>query len=592
MTASARAAPAQKSNKSKDAEPSDQAGAHSGAGDELVLEYDLAALPSSQHRAGLVGLVLMCHWLNEQAQHALRGTCSVEECSARTLRLRLDRAGLASLLDQVYGAAFEDRAYPRPFKNKEPDRIETRTEKNPKTQKEKEVTDYIYKVVVPDGSYRGDWGAERDDPWLKLWRDMVWSILRGVPATRKPFELRADNADLAAGGDGADKDDSGAAQNAIDDETDQLFAQLRRADAVVDLPSTYYLGAQAKTAENVRFRDQARQQLLLHFWPLVVQIYIPVTLDIDGKRSYHGYALAVPDVSDLQRFCKRLPKAMRRRPAELAGYVPKGAVVTLAVESALDLFAQLTTRLEDSEQHAVRMDKLVYGVDIFHVKKDGNNIRMLGNERIDVTWAAQTDRYLLLREWYQSTRFLQQRLINFFAERPWYAGFERIFAEVPWKQTIGSTWFCRDIRQAFDKEKQLTMSSDDSDTLAADAGEETAATATAPLDDNSIESLLYKLAGRYLAARLKSKYDLEWERAKADKAQKELYEKHKKKLAKDAFLAIRARTGDEFRAYFAGTLFSEPQRLKPDAYVTLARALMDEPEKVRILTMLALSARA
>lgn len=523
----------------------------------LTLSYELAELPSSQHRAGLAGLVLMCRWLVEQAKHERRGVCEIKTLDAHRLVLRIDRAGLGALFDQVYGARKIERAYPRPFKGKDPKRAETRTETNDKTGKTKEVTSYIYDLVEPKGAYLADWDPE-GGPWTKLWRDMLWNILRGVPATRGPFEKRADNAPAS--------------------DADDLFAQLSRTDATVDLPSTYFLGAQAQTAENVRFRDFARYQLLLHFWSFVAPIYVPAVIDNEGKRKFEGYAIAVPDVADLEEFCAELPDAMRERSPEITGYIPAQAAVDIALESALDLLARLLQRLRLRGRHQL---DLVQGVDVFHVNKEGNNVRILATGRVDIDEIA-IDHYIRLRDAYSDNRFRSQRLRNLVEQRPWYAGFDHIFATKPWKQTIGSRWFCRDARNAF-TEYETTPTV------------ETSSMSEQETNADSLESLIYRVVNVYLGAKLNNKYGLKWQDVKESKdaEKKKDYDKYREKLAKDAFLAIRSRTGSDFIDYFSGTLFSEPQRgLSESAFTTLARALLEQPDKVRTLTLLALSARA
>src|SRR6185503_6381236 len=103
---------------------------------------------------------------------------------------------------------------------------------------------------VPRGALIEEWdGAAAGAPklWLRLWRDVVWKTLRGVPATREPYECRAAGRTAS---DGAEA-------------WDELATD---AGASVPLPSTYFLGAQAMTAENVLFKDVARMRVLLHFW--------------------------------------------------------------------------------------------------------------------------------------------------------------------------------------------------------------------------------------------------------------------------------------------------------------------------------------
>lgn len=111
-------------------------------------------------------------------------------------------------------------------------------------------------------------------------------------------------------------------------------------------------------------------------------------------------------------------------------------------------------------------------------------------------------------------------------------------------------------------------------------------------EDKPLEGVVLDLVGRYLSRKLKSKYDLEWESAQSTDGGKRNYEEKKGKLAKDAFLAVRARTGADFIEYFVSTLCSVPQFLPEERFLSLSKQLYQETDRVRTLTMLALSARS
>ena len=109
----------------------------------LDLDYNLAELPSSQHRAGLAGLVLMVQWLKRQGTH--KGICDITRLDERGATLRINQEGLAALFDEVYAASKEEQERSQPFKNKQnaiipPLREITRTEIDPKSGKEKTKT--------------------------------------------------------------------------------------------------------------------------------------------------------------------------------------------------------------------------------------------------------------------------------------------------------------------------------------------------------------------------------------------------------------------------------------------------------------------
>lgn len=549
----------------------------------LTLDYQLAELPSSQHRAGLAGLVLVVDkWLNGRQvptfqQKVLEGAiCRFTRIDDRGATLELNQAGLEALFDEVYAASVEEQERAQPLKNKQkeiipPLREEERQETDAKgKQKTKKV--YIYPVVIPRGSFLVDPSYDKSSDgknghWTKLWRDMVWSILRGVPATRKPFEARADGA---------------YAEDAAN-----VWKQLiQPAEFTVDLPSTYFLGAQANNADNVPFKDRARFQFLLHFWLFATQIYVPAVVDNEGKRNFVGYALAIPDVAYLQWFCDEILSILSDRSPELSGYRPRDCIVDLAVESALDLMKRLRDRLTQTAGEQ-SISSTVFGIDVIHTEKQGNNVRVLSVTRLDPE-EAMLDEYAQLRGHYWNPLFRRQCLLNLVSHQPWYSGFDALLCTLPYEQSIENEYFRRDVREKLkaliDERKQM---------------DETATLNGSP----SIEPLVFRLISNYVNRKLKAKYDLEWKPEWKGLKNDELnqrpdykkYAEMKAKVAKSAFLDVRSRTEQwDFIKYFTGTLCSVPQYMGSESFVQLAKELYDEHEyeKVRTLTLLALSANS
>lgn len=515
----------------------------------LELTYTLAELPTSQHRAGLAGLLLMVDWLRQQKPLRDDAICEVTSRNARGAVLRINQAGLERLFDVTYAAREEEVTRPAPFKKKGQVVPPLRTEEVLETDKkgeQKKKTLYIYPATVPDGAFVQRWDPSHDGNdglWYKLWRDMLWQIVRGVPAQRTPFEDRA-----------AKK------QNA---EARKLFGLLVKPSAAVDQPSTYLLGAQAVTPDNIPFRDRARFQLLLHFWPFVVQIYKPFTYDRDQKRIDQGYALAIPDVADLDLFCRDLGEVMRTRPTEKSGYLPRAAVIDLAAESALATMDQLQRHVQAREKTKDVQD-LVLGFDVVHAQKQGNNVRILSQSRVDVR--SDLKRYSSLRQGYWNPFFRAQRVANYLDDAPWYRGMDRVVALQSWKQTINDNAFRHDAREAFENMEEI--------------------------EENGREKLILQVVRTYLSRKMKTKHDLTWEDVKNDEKKKEDWRDKRGDLARDAFLAIRSRTGSDFVEYFTGTLCSVPHYIKEDQYLMLSRELLENSEDVRTLTLLALSASA
>lgn len=551
------------------------------AADLLKLDYQLAELPSSQHRAGLAGLMLIVKWLERQPndspfkQKIEHGAiCTLTRIDAKGATLELNQSGVEALFDEIYAASTEEQERPQPLKNKQKEIIP------PRREEEKTITDdkgktktkkvYIYPVVVPAGSFLADPGYDKsvdgkNGHWVKLWRDMVWNILRGVPATRKPFEARA--------------------KGFYSDDAATIWKQLIQPEEfTVDLPSTYFLGAQANNAENVPFKDRARFQFLLHFWLFAAQIYVPAVINNEGKRDFVGYALAIPDVSNLKRFCDRLPKVLAERGTDLSGYRPRDCIVDLAIESALDLTRRLSERLTQTTGEQ-RTASSVLGIDVIHTEKQGNNVRVLGVSRLQPE-DSMLNEYAQIRDGFWSPLFRKQCLLNLVNRQPWYIGFDALLCTLPYEQSIENDYFRRDVREKLkvliDEEKKM---------------DETAT----PNGSTSIEPLVFRLISNYVSRKLKAKYNLEWKAEWKGLKNDELnqrpdykkYAEMKAKIAKSAFLDIRSRTEQtDFVNYFVSSLCSVPQHMKSDDFVDLTKALYQETDKIRTLTLLALSANS
>src|SRR5947209_2793686 len=521
--------------------------------DVLELDYNLAELPSSQHRAGLAGLVLMVRWLERDKSR--KGVCELPRIDEHGATLRIDQNGMRELFNEVYAASREEQEESKLRKDKAgniipPIREITRQETDKRGNvKEKKL--YVYPVTIPRGAFLVAYDpSARDDNgvWIKLWRDMLWRILRGVPATRRPFDKRS--------------------EGEFTEDADDVWQDLQRpADYTVDLPSTYFIGAQASNAENVPFKDRARFQFLLHFWAFVSQVYVPASLVYDNKAKqtkteFAGFALAVPDVANLEVFCDELPSAMKNnRGVEMAGYRPRESVIDLAAEGALDLMNKLNQRLAVAAGNQSVSD-LLLGVDVVHLEKQGNNIRLWGTARID-PMQQMIDEYARIKSLFRYALFLRQRLLNMLNEREWFNGFGSLLSTTDSEQTIGSRFFRADVRTAFKDSMQSNQSTkgeqDDVDTEASKL----------PANQSSVEDLIYQLTGTYITAKLRSKHQLEWKSVQGSSREGEYGEK-KTKIAKDAFLSVRSRTGDDFIEYFVSTLCSFPQFLNEQGYGTLS----------------------
>ncbi len=533
--------------------------------DVLTLDYTLAELPSSQHRSGLAGLVLMVRWLHRFDAWKRNGSaiCEIENLSDRSVTLRVNQLGLQALFNQVYDASWEEQERTQVLKNartKEVIPYLREEEKDEIDKKGKPIKKkvYIYQVVVPKGAFIADIDPDGDrGRWIKLWRDLLWSILRGVPATRSPYEFRANG-------------------NYTDD-ADKIWKELLQpAEFTVDLPSTYYIGAQASNPENVPFKDRARYQFLLHFWVFAASIYVPAVINNEGKRDFVGYAIAIPDIAQLELFCDEFLGLLKERGNEVTGYRPRDAVVDLAVEGALDLMARLRDRVSRVE---TSIGDLVMGVDVIHTEKQGNNVRILGSARLDPPEQQWIDKYREIREHLWHATFRHQRLLNLVSNKAWYMGFDSLLCTIAYEQTIENDYFCHDVRESFKHEVENMT-------------DETEQNSDVEVVEYSCEKLVLRLVKSYVLSKLDGKYQLKWKEVQGSPKEKDYREK-KAKIAKSAFLDVRSRTEkSDFINYFASTICSVSQRMSEDSFEKLTRDLYEDTDKVRTLTMLALSANS
>lgn len=527
-------------------------------GETIRLEYNLAELPNSQHRAGLAGLVLMVRYVQRAKPQGVL-TCEVSETGAT---LSLNRAGLKALLDETYRATFEPQESSQLWKNKsgeikQPFRTVEKVETDKKTGKQKKKTVYIYNTVVPHGAFLADpeynpSGDDKKGVWIKLWRDMLWSILRGVPATRNPYQARAD------------KEES--------KDIDEIWELLNRPAGkdVVKLPSTYFLGAQESSAEQIPFLDRGRFQFLLHFWPFVAQIYVPAVVDLEGKREFKGYAIVIPDIANLEQFCEDFRRVLRERGPELSGYRPRDCVIDLFEEGAYDALRRLS---EEVGKQETQLADLLLGVDVIHCEKQGKNVRILVSARVNPPEQTVLDELFHLRRDLWDHGFRRMRLKNAMQRRPWYAGFDRLIAVTSYDRTIATEYFRHDARLSFNEQIEVSKMTDVQEKK----------------DPRSAEALVYGQVRAYIYGKLGSKYGLEWKKIEGTDAEGK-YSEYRHKIARDAFLAVRSRTGADFISYFASTFGSVFHHVSQADYEELTRQLYSETEKMRTLTLLALSA--
>lgn len=531
----------------------------------IEITWTLAELPTTQHRAGLAGLVMLLRWI---ASHTKKfdDVLELTRCDATAATLRVDRRGMQRLYDAVYAASHEDKEEAAKRKNKqgvvqEPKEERTREFADPKTGKSKSKTVYVYEVTVPGGAFLVDQDPTQNSSqplWIKLWRDFIWSIVRGVPATRGPYESRAE-------------------KERTTDNDEAYEALARGGDRSEEVASTYYLGAQAVTADAVKFADRERHFFLLQFWPFAVSLYAPSVVDAqEGKRNFdNSYAVVIPDVSVLDEFCDEHYGSLLERDPKPRGYRPEGAAIDLPAQAALATAATLLDRLARREG-AKSEHSLVSGYEVIHVAKEGNNVRVFRTMRMTPSRAV-VDHYRTIEKRYTEFFFRRQQIVNLIEKRPWWFGYDRLFEVLPYERFMGETgkYFGRDARNAFkDHESEDSMAEEEKKLP-------------------TLASVVQRTVWGYATSRVAARTGVSYEKAKEapTSADARRFNDELERVTRDAFLSIRSRNGADFVDYFVSTICSVRQRVGIAGYELLSTALLDKNriDEVRTLTMLALS---
>lgn len=377
--------------------------------DELVLTYDPLTLPTAQHRAGLAGLVVLIDTLKQRYKGPL------PDCRATPqgqVIVPLTRESLQTVVDDLYDGFWEERSGAHKPPGKSFRNLQERTGPDGKRR-------FTWEQVAPKADFHR--GLGMPEPWRKLWREAVWSTLRGVPRTRGPFEERADGHACTLG------------QNlwvALRKWTD---AQRRGRHSNTALSSALYIGAQDENAEQVPFVDTPDQGLLLHFWPVVMGVGEARRLKVsDGHPTEEiaGYVLAVPDVADVWAFAEEFPDTIGQLDEQTAGYRPRDAVLSIPQEGALEYLRHLST-LARARAGQGNLQYSVTGVEVYLMVKRGRNIMLLSTGRVAADADLLNEYEIIRGRRYRHPVLKAQLILNLLRGEPWYRGFGRVFDTQP-----------------------------------------------------------------------------------------------------------------------------------------------------------------
>jgi CRISPR-associated protein Cmx8 len=219
------------------------------------------------------------------------------------------------------------------------------------------------------------------------------------------------------------------------------------------------LGAQETTADGVPYLGSASENLVLHFWPLVMGLGVAVALLIDQgrpKEESTGFVITVPDVHDLEGFCEDFAASTAQLDGQAHPFFkdrPRAALLAIPQEGGLDYLARLTAVARARAAGRAYATSLS-GTEVYYMKTGGQQPRLATVARMAVTRDV-LERYESVSTSRQTPTFRRQLITNVLDSAPWYRSFNRIFDDLPDALFVGSgQWFSADADRMF-KQQQV-----------------------------------------------------------------------------------------------------------------------------------------
>lgn len=566
----------------------------------VTIKYDLFDLPTSQHKAGLAGLILQVQSMEERAKKNAKTSPdlipTITDMTPTSASIAFTEKAVHGLMDDLYAAQIVEVASKSKWPGQTPKR-EEQVEETDEQGVSKKGRRFIYDVTQPTGPFLKSRLRDEKGLWFKLWREMLWEIPRGKPLSREPFQQRANNEPC--------KEGPAAWQALVKVEQ----ARQKNAFYTAEVSGSLWLGAQAANAELIPFEGRAEQNLLLHFWPLTVLIFVPQQIDADGSGDFLGYVLAIPEVADLEQFLSDYPRMLGQLSSAVRGYRPAEAVIDLPAQGAL-AFLEHLARLS-SEKATEKVKYSVGSIEFLHLAKFGNNIKPMAAGRV-APRPGLLERYLAIvgrpgeDPPFRNPLFRRGLMLHLLNDQEWHEPMAPMLMDRPWpffirseKSPKGLPWFWQDAAKKFeDLANQHAADRKGYQEMAQDAPEQ-----AGPAPQTPLPLLIHRLVQNYVLRKTEDKSGLKWEDFKDKKikdektgreriAVPEIYREAKEKVASGKFLEMRSRREQAFVDHFTATFCSVKQFLPEDDFRVVAEALLHDPETVKTLTLLALSANS
>jgi len=559
----------------------------------LTIEYNLFDLPTAQHKAGLAGLLVMIESLRLREIPTLPRV----DFKPNDVSISFTKDSLQTVFDDLYDVEmFEIKLKKLRTKKENGKEIEvppkhTEIVTTPsKGKKKKSQTYYIYDDFQPKGAFLQTFFSDGNGKWVKLWRDTLWNILRVKPASRGVYEERAS--------DKTGKQKSSSKSKKFWEEILKAYkAREKGQKRTKSLSSSIVLGMESQNAEKVPFEGTIEDNFLLNFWHIVSLIFVPRELKIErsedkisiNRSKELGFVLVIPEPSNLQNFVEEAIQVTRSLPIGVMGYRPKIALIDLYHEGGLEfLYWFARNKMDNTGEFLLNLQ----AIEIFHLERQDDSAHQLSSERILPRGSMIRD-YQLVRDSIKNPFYKMVVLKNLVDGNPWYKDALNVLQNQPWPIFVLSKTtpseiplFCFDVKSKFQSiEKNIQMKKE--------------ANLMSERDfDDKLARCIYKLVQWYIWRRTEEKSGKKYEEFKTNKDDKGKilypaeYRDSLGKVSSDAFLSMRGRSEDAFVEYFTGTICSVPQFLPEEEYLSVVKALSIDWQKVKALSMLAVSANS
>jgi CRISPR-associated protein Cmx8 len=580
---------------------------------QVTITYDLFDLPTAQHKAGLAGLLLQIESMQSRKLPAPVFRWDDEQPRTK-VHVDFTPETTAALFNDLYDATLvEGQPHEKPFTKGKGDAKKVvpwlrRAPMTKRDKKDKEATieGYVYMELTPALSTLRHY-LPRQGEWVRLWRDLLWQIVR-EGKKKAPFISRAAKKMQVPAGALSDEGDADASdQNEGPKSDGSSWSDLEKVQAAHDsgtfavgrLSGALLLGAMDKNAETLPLVSRIEHSLLLHFWPLTVLVFVPRFIDQDGesqlgrrssKSSSPHFAIVVPEVADLRGFINDCPRLLASLSTEMASFRPRESVIDVPAEGGLAFIDHLA-RLGPQRAASTEFSLSVSAVEYYHLTKEGNNVKFLATGRITPRAHLAEDYQAIIgrpgeKPPYGNPLFRRGLMLALLEEQPWFVPFGNLFGKWSHRFFVSTddppklSWFWADARKKF-QEVIKDMPTDPQQ--------------SPPDPDDKLAELVYRLVRTYLSVKARDKSGIDPDKFRdGDKIQWEKvpssYTEHRHQIAETLFLEYRSRRDQAFLDQFVARLASVKQFINEDDYLTVSRALMTRCEDVKTLTLLALSA--